>query len=107
MRAMHDAQLWNDILHASGGALEHSKCNYYWRSTIFDKHRAPVFVTGEFGPPICIKDDKGNETQLKQLSAYQPYKTLGTYQCVGNRQQIQLQTLIDKSKGLARVLATS
>jgi hypothetical protein len=28
-RMQHDAQLWGDLLHVSGGALEIPKCNYY------------------------------------------------------------------------------
>jgi hypothetical protein len=43
-RATHDAQLWNDILWSSGGALEHSKCLSLLTDRIY-RHR-PSFLSG-------------------------------------------------------------
>ena len=106
-RAQADAQLWNDILWASGGVLEHDKCSYHFLLTDFDRNGAPVLRAGIHGDPIYIKDASGKVSTLKQLSAYAPYKTLGTYQCPGSAKRQQSDVLVAKAKSLTRVLSTS
>jgi exonuclease III len=106
-KAAHDAQLWSDILWASGGILEHDKCSYHYLLTDFDRQGAPILRAGIHGRPICVRDAKGRSTQLKQLSAYVSYKTLGTFQAPGSRQVAQAQALRTRSQKLIRILATS
>ena len=105
--ATHDAQLWSDILWSSGGILEHDKCSYHYLCTDFDKQGAPVFRAGQHSDPILIRDHRNQATAITQLSAYQPYKTLGTYQCPGHAQTTQYDILMKKSHDLVRVLSTS
>jgi hypothetical protein len=62
---------------------------------------------GLHGDPILIKDHTNTLTTLKQLSVYTPYKTLGTFQCPGQAQRGQADTLFKKSKLLVRTLASS
>jgi hypothetical protein len=97
LRAEHDAQLWNDILWASGGALEHSKCTYKYLKTDFTDTGIPYFRAGSFGKQICVKDKSGHSTAIEHSSAYQAYKTLGTYQAATKRQKVQFQMLQKKS----------
>jgi hypothetical protein len=106
-RATHNAQLWSDILYSSGGVLEHNKCSYHYMCTDFDTHGAPILRAGIHGDPNIIHDHNNNPTQLKQLSVYTPYKTLGTFQCPGSNQRGQAEALIKRSKALTRTLATS
>ena len=106
-RATADAQLWSDILWASGGVLEHDKCSYHYLRTDFDRNGAPILRAGKHGDPIIIKDSNGRETRLTQLSVYTPYKTLGTYQCPGSAQRQQTEELVKKAQSLIRTLATS
>jgi endonuclease/exonuclease/phosphatase family metal-dependent hydrolase len=106
-RAQHDAQLWNDILWGSGGALEHSKCSYKYLKTEFTSTGIPYFRGGSFGTPIQIKDNTGHATAIEHTSAYQAYKTLGTYQAATRRQKIQFQMLQKKAVSLLRCLALS
>ena len=106
-RATHDAQLWNDILWASGGVLEHDKCSYHFMVTDFDRNGAPVLRSSKHGEPIKIHNAFGKTTTLKQLSVYSPYKTLGTYQCPGSAQWQQESILVQKSQLLVKALATS
>ena len=106
-RATHDAQLWNDILWASGGVLEHDKCSYHFMVTDFDRNGAPVLRSSKHGEPIKIHNAFGKTTTLKQLSVYSPYKTLGTYQCPGSAQRQQESILVQKSQLLIKALATS
>ena len=106
-KATHDAQLWNDILWSSGGALEHSKCCYHYLQTIFHETGAPFFRPGKFDTSISITDKQGVRTEIPQLSAYTPYKTLGTYQAATSGQITQFQVLEKKSKDLTRILTLS
>ena len=105
--ATEDAQLWSNILWASGGILEHSKCSYHYLRTDFDPNRAPVLRGGEHGDPIIIKAANGTTTILQQLLVYTPYKTLGTFQCPGPAHRRQTESLIQKAQILTRTLATS
>ena len=106
-RATHDAQLWSDILWSSGGALEHSKCSYHYLRTEFTPTGRPYFRGGKFGTTIKIKDATGKQTELTQFSAYQPIKTLGTYQAATHCQKTQFEILQKKAQTLTRTLALS
>jgi hypothetical protein len=88
----------NDILWASGGALEHQKCSYHYLKTQFTLAGAPVFTPGIFGAPIKIHDQSGTSTTLKQLSAFEAYKTLGTYQAASSSQKKQFKELKKKQQ---------
>ena len=92
-RATHDAQLWSNILWSSGGALEHLICSYHYLKTDFTETGRPFFRGGQFGKKIIIKDASGTPTILKQLSAYTPFKTLGTFQAATHCQHTQFQAL--------------
>ncbi len=106
-RATHDAQLWSDILWSSGGALEHPKCSYHYLRTEFTGTGQPFFRGGKFGARITITDAHGVNTELEQLSAYAPFKTLGTYQAATHGQKTQFEILKKKATNLSRTLALS
>jgi hypothetical protein len=101
-RAEHDAQLWNDILCSSGSALEHSKCTYKYLCTEFTATGTPYF-----GTQITIRDAAGKTTLIEHSSAYQAYKTLGTFQAATKRQTILYQMLQKKATTLLRNWALS
>jgi hypothetical protein len=105
--AEHDAQLWNDILCGSRGALEHSKCTYKYLRTEFTATGTPYFQAGSFGTPITIPDDSGQTTPIEHSSAYHAYKTLGTFLAATKRQTIQYQMLKKKAMTPLRNLALS
>ena len=106
-KVTHDAQLWNDILWSSGGALEHPKCSYHFLQTIFNDSGVPFFRPGKFDKPISILDTHANPTEIPQISAYTPYKTLGTYQAATTGQATQFKVLQKKAQELTRVLTLS
>jgi hypothetical protein len=54
-KAMHDAQLWNDLLYVSGGKLELSKCSYHPLRFQFAADGTPSVVT-TLPPGIRIID---------------------------------------------------
>ena len=77
----HDAQLWNDILKATGGTLDPLKYFFQVISTTFSRAGAPFIAAHDKSWCIDTVDKTDNTTQrVKALSAYTPYKSLGTIQ---------------------------
>jgi hypothetical protein len=105
LRAKHNAQLWNDILWGSCGALEHSKFSYKYLKTGFTSSGIPFFSRRSFGKQIRIHNNSGHSKVFKHTSAYQAYKTLRTYQAATKHQKIQFQMLQTKAMALLRSLA--
>ena len=80
-RTQHDAQLWNDILKATGGTLNLLKYFLQVITTTFSQSGAPVIAAHDESWYIDIVDRIDNSTQrVKTLLAYTPYKSLGTIQ---------------------------
>ena len=50
----HDAQLWNDLLHVSGGLLEVTKCSYHIIYFSFRPNGLPYMQSGLQGPPLTF-----------------------------------------------------
>ena len=83
-RTEHDAQMWSDILQATGGTLNLSKCFCQAMTYIFFRTGAPVLAPADPSWNIKIKDDRDNSEQIiSVISPYKTYKSLGTVQ--GNR----------------------
>ena len=73
-----DAQLWNDLLWASGGALEQSKCSYHLIESEWTANGHPFLKGGKL--PQCITLHKNESpTRTKQKSNYDAHKTLGCF----------------------------
>ena len=86
-RTQHDAQLWNDILKATGGTLNLLKYFFQVITTAFSQSGAPVIAAHNESWYINIVDRADNSTQImKALSAYTPYKSLGTIQGICKKQ---------------------
>jgi len=107
LRCTHDAQLWHDILWATGGALETSKCSYQSMRFDFSNAGTPFLRHGKHGPPIIIQDAKGADITIEQLPVTQAYKILGTYQAAVQRQRQQHSVLKKKASDHNRTLALS
>ena len=52
----HNAQLWNNLLWASGGALELPKCSNHHIRFDFDTVGRPHMKEGQFGLNLVIRD---------------------------------------------------
>jgi hypothetical protein len=53
-RMREDAQLWNDLLWASGGALELPKCTYHDIDYAFTLDGAPILSGSQVGGDIIL-----------------------------------------------------
>ena len=79
-RMRHDAQLWNDLLWSSGGALELPKCTYQVIHWQFTADGSPVLQGGQVGEPILLHSgDRSNLQKIPSRSAHSAHKTLGYY----------------------------
>ena len=74
--AMHDAQLWNNILCLSGGALQAAKCSYHLLYFNFTSVGIPYIWGDHISPLLQIKFNQTTlPTPLQNLTAYTSHKT--------------------------------
>jgi len=92
-----DAQLWNDLLWSTGGALEPKKCSYHVVSWEFNDG-IPQFVAGQVGRDLFTTPASGTPIQIQPLSAYSSHKTLGQRKEPSGNQTSQRKDLEKKCK---------
>lgn len=73
-----DAQIWNDVLWASGGALEQTKCSYHLIQSAWTKDGHPFLQGGIQPNPIKLFDGQ-KYNAVYQKSSYESHKTLGCF----------------------------
>ncbi|KAI2490363.1 hypothetical protein MHU86_24203 [Fragilaria crotonensis] len=99
-QTQQNAQQWSDLLYASGGALELSKCSSHVLQWKFSLQGAPVLVPSheEFQDVLHVRDRQTREThKLHLLSVYDAHKTLGHYKAPVGNQLEQFRQLKRKS----------
>ena len=75
-----NAQYWNDLLAASGGALEVSKCSCHVLQWVFTVGGAPLLVPRPTTQQstLMVQDNTSNTAhEVQLLSAYEAHKSLG------------------------------
>jgi hypothetical protein len=94
-QAKGNAQLWTDILNASGGALELSKCSYHLLRWSVSISGAPVLtVLPRNIPPMKVTDPQDSqEYQIPMLDPYFAHKTLGHYKEPSGSQKEQMKQI--------------
>ena len=95
-----NVQGWNDLLSASGGALEPTKSLFQIMQFQSSMQGAPVLIGShkEYLNAIVVQDRYGPElTTLKLLSAYTAHKTLGHFKEPAGTQAEQYKQLKKKS----------
>jgi hypothetical protein len=75
----HAAQWWEQLLHASGGKLELSKCFFYILKWKFNSEGIPsLYNTNEFEDQITLVDSEtGKEIEIPQRECNMAHKSLG------------------------------
>ena len=100
--------MWNDILKATGGTLNLLKCFFQVIWTVFSRAGAPVLAADHEAWHIDIEDKTDNTTErVNAISAYTPYKSLGTIQGICKKQTDQFECQLIKAKRLTCALACS
>ena len=109
IRTQHDAQLWNDLLRATGGALNLDKCFAQVLAFEFRLNGAPVIAPAEPKITTTIHDRLNNikEVPIKPISPYKTYRSLGTEQGTAKNQKAQHGKLVKTSATHNRKLACS
>jgi hypothetical protein len=108
IRTQHDAQLWNDLLRATGGALNLDKCFAQVLAFQFGLNGAPVIAPADPKLIITIQDRMYNKTVvIKPISPYKTYRSLGTEQGTSKNQKQQHEKLMKTAGEHNRKLACS
>jgi hypothetical protein len=103
-RATADAQLWNDLLSSSGGALETPKCVYHLAHYGFTEAGCPVLQPSPVDkPPLQIQESRATSSHsFKCLSPYAARKTQGCFKTPSSNFKQSLQYIqaiaMEKSK---------
>ena len=106
-KAQQDAQLWHDILHATGGALNLGKCFYQAISHHFTTSGTPAITQLDTDTDITIVDPDGNPQKIRNLSPFTSYRSLGFYQSMSGLKAKQRDVVKEKVAMHARKLAMS
>jgi hypothetical protein len=109
IQLMHqDAQLWSDLLHSSGGALELSKCSYHVIYYNFALSGVPVLQGGQIGPDInIVSGDHTSSHKFKPLAAFTSHKTLGVHKEPAGHQRSSLPAITKNSTTKSSIVAQS
>ena len=106
-RTQHDAQLWNDLLRASGGALELPKCFMQVITHSFASNGSPV-VSPAHPYLVQILDRNRNKTvPIHSISPYATYRSLGTTQGISRHNHAQFLALQKKATSITKALTFS
>jgi hypothetical protein len=107
-RTQHDAQLWNDLLRATGGALNLEKCFTQVIAYNFALNGGPVIAPADPDLHIVIQDRlHKKDVILQPISPFQTYSYLGTKQGISKNQKQQHRTQSKKASVHTRKLACS
>ena len=104
-QAQKNAQLWTDLLSASGGALELKKCSYHMMRWQFAPNGAPILTIPEDLPDLVARDPvSGMEYPLQRLAPHDFHKTLGHYKEPSGTQKEQATQLKQTSQEAVKFL---
>jgi hypothetical protein len=102
-----DAQLWGDLVHTSGGALEIPKCNYYVMYWEFNDSGIPLLKENIDTTIRLENGDRTGSIILSHDSVNDAHKTLGCWKSAQRGQQKQEMVLQETSDDYARIITTS
>jgi hypothetical protein len=102
-----NAQLWGNLLHVSGGALEIPKCNYYVMQWKFQPSGIPK-LNADINTILHLENrDRTATITLTNDAITVAHKTLGTWKSTAQDQKKQASELELKSNGFARTIMAS
>lgn len=101
-----DAQLWNDLLWASGGALEQPKCSFHLIQTSWNADGQP-FLTGDTQSQQIRLKHENTWNPTYQKSNYTSHKTLGCWVNPSNNNSKTWSVLQTKNEEFVSLLDTN
>lgn len=107
--ATDDAQLWNDLLSTTGGALEVPKCKLLLAHYAFTATGAPILThTAPDVMPIHVTPTPGSQPlRLEYPSPFDARKTLGCWKGPSGNQNKALVAITKNAKQRAELVAAS
>ncbi|KAG7359838.1 hypothetical protein IV203_034936 [Nitzschia inconspicua] len=109
-KAQQDAQLWNDLLDSSRGALEVRKCMFHLAHYQFTPRGAPVlqsFAPDQLTVQVQESGPHGTTVPIKYLQPTTSRKTLGCYKCPAGGHKQSLQAITENAIAKATLVAKS
>ncbi|KAG7361856.1 reverse transcriptase RNA-dependent DNA polymerase [Nitzschia inconspicua] len=109
-KAQQDAQLWNDLLDSSGGALEVRKCMFHLAHYQFTPRGAPIlqsFAPDQLTVQVQESGPHGTTVPIKYLQPTTSRKTLGCYKCPAGGHKQSLQAITENAIAKATLVAKS
>jgi hypothetical protein len=107
-RMSHDAQLWNDLLHCSGGKLELSKCSFHVLHFEFDPSGKPRPTLDRHDDKIFVQDSETKANiAIAAKRVFDTHKTLGHNKSPQTNTRVILQEIQQKANRLAMLIAMS
>jgi hypothetical protein len=108
-RLCQDMMAWKELLEASGGKLELTKCFYYILTWKFDNKGNPIPKTIAEQRiktnHISIPDSTNNTNVLiQQKEIDEAHKTLGCYKCIIRNEEAEIMYLKTRSDSLANMI---
>lgn len=97
IKMTEDAQLWHDLLWASGGKLELPKCGYHLIYYDFSPDGIPYMRPTPPNDEIILTDDNNNHESIKAKSVFTPRKNLGHFKAPGGDCSTQTSQLKKKA----------
>lgn len=105
-RLQHDMITWKELLEASGGKLELTKCFYYILAWRFDHKGNPIptYIAEqrEKAPQIRVPDTSTTNTiYITQKEITEAHKTLGCFRCIICNELAEIEYLKARSNTFA------
>jgi hypothetical protein len=100
---------WKELLEASGGKLEMTKCFYYILTLKFDLKGNPIPTTiveqRQAIDQITIPDTfTNNNIEIQQKEINEAHKTLGCFKCIVRNEAAEMKYLKTKSDAMAHMI---
>jgi hypothetical protein len=105
----HDTQIWQDLLHASDGALELTKSSFQTLHFTFLPNGQPQAMIDATDHAIQLRDSTtGRLIPITALPADKAHKTLGHYKALADqKQKCQLAEILTKAKRNSVLIGSS
>jgi hypothetical protein len=105
----HNMIAWKELLEASGGKLELTKCFYYILTWRFDDKGNPIPMTitdqREIAAQINVPDMfTNNIIYITQKEITEAHKTLGCFKCIIRNKLAEIEYLKARSNALANMI---
>lgn len=106
-KLQNDAQMWADLVFASGGKLELSKCSIHHLTFRFEADGTPQVCLDDT-PSISLQDPQTKcSIELRTFNCHTPHKTLGHWKAPAGNSRTQLLHIQNKIKVVNLRIATS